>query len=231
MQDDNLVHSIETDFASGVSTYALITIERILWYFGFALKPDEIIKLLKNKDNVYYHFLRVPFSNILNDIIISQIEGYREFVQKIFIDYLLSGSGNETEEQALDGSAKESLEEERKYVIEIGQTFDLVVFDNNSLLAESQKALIKLAKDKFKNLSKVTEEDNKILTDTVDSYECKSKELYQQLRVLRKNYQDVIVTIQSLIVTLPDYNPDQEKMMRHRESILFDTDIGSDDGN
>ncbi|MDF1757242.1 MAG: hypothetical protein P1U74_02980 [Legionellaceae bacterium] len=214
------------DLSSWFSTYNQITVERIFEQYGFKIKEDKIISILRDPESIYYQFLRIPFKNIINGIVLHQAEDYREFAQKIFVDYLLSGAGNETDAPPQGADLRESLEEERQNMMTIGDEFDVEVFNHNSLIANSQNKLIKLAKSRFSHEEEITEEDKQNLIEIIESYEEKTMEMNETLREYRREFHDLIIRVQDLAETLPNFSLDPDKMIQHREAIAFDSDIG-----
>jgi hypothetical protein len=132
MSDKKLVHSIDKELSTWFSTYGLITVERILERYGITINHDDIGDILNDTSSIHYQLLRVPLNNILNNIILNQAEDYREYCQKLFIDYLLSGAGNESNAPAQGAAARESLEEDRLRLVSIGESYDIEVFNHHS---------------------------------------------------------------------------------------------------
>jgi len=216
----------DSEFVNWVSTYGSVTVQRIFALFNFSLDYREIKEILTQKDSIYYHFLRLPFINILNNIIINQAESYREYLQKIFIDYLLSGAANETNAPVQGESIRENLEENRKQFMSLGDEFDIEVFNHNSFIAESQRALIGLAKSKFRNIQQINEKDKLELMSLVDSFEARGRKLTQKFQYFRQQFKNIIVLNTEMLETLPNYNIDEKQISTYKESIDFDTKIG-----
>ncbi len=220
---------IDKEFLQWLSTYGLVTVQRIFDLFHFDIEYTNAKEILNNKNRVYYNFLRVPFINIFNNIIISQVEGYREYIQKIFIDYLLSGAANETNAPSQGASIRETLEEDRQKFMSLADEFDIECFNHNSLIADSQASLIKMAKGKFKNMEEVQDSDKQELLELVENFEEKGKLLTAKFRDFRRLFQEMIVTTQELMDTLPNYQVDEQQLEMYKESINFDTNIGGDE--
>ncbi len=224
MDDKKTQEPIDDMFKNWFSTYGFITAERILSLIGFHLKHDDLIKAINDETSIYHAFLDVPFKNILNGIILAQVKDYREYAQRLFVDFLLSGAGNAPAPEANEiqpGSTKDLLEQERLKLIEIAEQFDLDEFEHNKLIAESQKALIALGKD-----LKSQPQDAQQITEKMSSYDYRAVNLMQKARQYRSQFYDLIVHVRDLLDTLPDYRPNVEKLTEHRASLLFDTHIG-----
>lgn len=220
--------TFNNEFIQWLSTYGLVTVQRIFDLLNFSLDYTNIKEILREKNSVYYHFLRVPFVNIFNNIIINQAEGYREYVQKIFIDYLLSGAANEVEAPVQGESIREELEENRKKFMDIADKFDIEYFNHNSLIAESQIALIKMARTKFKNSEEAQDIDKQELLELVDGFEEQGKLLTIKFREFRREFKEAIITTQALLENLPNYHVDEKQLETYKELIDFDTNIGED---
>ena len=214
------------NFVQWLSTYGSVTVQRIFDLLNFSLDYTKIKEILSDKDSIYYHFLKVPFINIFNNIIISQAEGYREYIQKVFIDYLLSGSANETGAPVQGEAIREDLEEHRKKFLSLADEFDIEYFNHNSMIAESQIALIKLAKTKFKNLKEIQEIDKLELLELVDRFEVQGKQLTLKFRDFRRQFKEIIITTQALLEMLPNYHVDEKQIEAYKEAINFDDNIG-----
>lgn len=224
--DEKPAQSVDTELATWFSTYGLITVERIFFQLGLRLTQDELIKAVHDSNTLYYQFLRVPFKNILNGIILNQAMDYREYAQKLFIDFLLSGSANDAQTEVVQGSeTRETLEQERLQLIEMGDQFDLQEFELNKLIAESQKTLISLAKEMHQNPQEMT---NAIVNEKMSAYLERSQALNVILRQYRTLFYDLILRTRTLVEMLPDYHPDAIKIMENRASLHFDSKLGED---
>ncbi|MDP3705311.1 MAG: hypothetical protein Q8R24_05320 [Legionellaceae bacterium] len=218
--------SMDEDMVTWFSTYGLITVERIFFQLGLRLKQDEVMKAIHDSSTLHYQFLRVPFKTILNGIILCQATDYREYAQKTFIDFLLSGAANEEDEAVVQGSeTREMLEQERLHLIEMGDEFDLQEFELNKLIAESQKALILLAKEMHDNPQEVT---GVIINEQMSSFLARSQALNIILRRYRTHFYDLILRCRTLVETLPNYHPDPVKFMENRMALHFDSKLGDD---
>ena len=131
----------ENDLSIWLSTYGLITTERVLGGYGIRLPQEELINAINNPNNIYHFLLRVPLKNVFNGIILEQAKDYQVYLQKLFIDYLLSGETGKSEDSP-GALAREDLEKERKELLELDIDFEQIEFVHDRLIAESQKMLI-----------------------------------------------------------------------------------------
>jgi len=219
----------EDELSTWLSTYGLVTVERIFSQLGLHLKYEELVHAIHDSTNIYFEVLRVPFKNILNGIILNQAMDYREFAQKLFIDFLLSGSANDSETTpASESEAKEALEAERLHLITLGDEFDLQDFECNKLIAESQKALIALSHEKLKKKGEITEDDRRYLVDHIAPFVERAQALNEILRQYRKQFYELVLRTKQMIETLPNYRPDTSRLAENLSALHFDPKIGEE---
>lgn len=132
------------DLTPLLSSYGLMTAERILAKYGIILSQQEILAVVRNRFSLYHKMLRLPFKNVLNGIIIQQAQDYYVYVQKLFVDYLLSGETQKSEDMP-GVSTREMLEEERQRLLSLGDQFHQQKLDCDKLIAKSQSYLINYA--------------------------------------------------------------------------------------
>ena len=173
----------KNDLSAWLSTYGLITIERILERYKIQLSQNELLTVIKNPYSFYHQLLRVPLKNVLNGIILQQVRDYQVYAQKLFVDYLMSGENNNTE---ASGLTKEDLEKERKTLVEMGELLQQVKLAHTTLIAESQKRLMSYAQEWQNKLRQAAKEIKKNL----QTYRVVKQEelLLQAINVLNANY-------------------------------------------
>lgn len=124
-----------------MSTYGLITAERILERYNLRLKHEELFAAMKNPNSFYHRILKIPLRNVFNGIILQQAYDYEIYAQKLFVDYLISGESGKPED-APGGFTREDIERERRMLVAMADNFRECEMDHNKLIASSQKALI-----------------------------------------------------------------------------------------
>ena len=137
---------IDDEFGHWFSTYGLITSLRILGYYQLDIPQKELLQAIKNSTSFYHRLVQVPLKNVLNGIILQQANDYHIYAQKLFIDYLLSGESGKPPE-AQGATTRESLEEERKALVNLGEQFNQKQLEHETVIGVTQKSLIKLTKD------------------------------------------------------------------------------------
>jgi hypothetical protein len=138
--------AMDEHFNQWFSSYGLITIERLLAHYDILLPPQIIPEIIRKSQGFYHHLLEIPMKNVLNGIILQQANDYHVYAQKLFIDYLLSGQAEESEEDK-DALVKEAIEEERLKLIKLGETFQEKMLDHEAIIASSQSFLIRITNE------------------------------------------------------------------------------------
>lgn len=136
---------MEDDISAFLSSYGVMTAERILGRYSLSLPSQDVMTALKNSRSFYNQLLKVPFKHVLNGIIIQQTYDYYVFAQKLFVDYLLSGESGK-EAGSPGGNTREDLESERKKLLELGERYQDIQTEQDKKIAESQAWLIQFAK-------------------------------------------------------------------------------------
>lgn len=225
MTTQNLVNN---DMEVWFSTYGTITVERILKQFGFSVDSNLIQSIIHTPENIYYQFLRVPLSNILNEIIINQAEDYRGYLQKLYIDYLLSGAGNEVDAPPQGEDLRASLEELRLEIIAIGNDFDVEIFNNNSFIVKSQNELLSIARKNLVDIDDLSSDVKIKIIAKIDNLDEESLVLREKMSLYRNRFSNFIPKVVDMLSTLPNYNLDLDKLNQHKASIEFDPKIGTE---
>lgn len=136
----------DNDFESWFSTYGLITAERVLGKYRIKLPQSLLFQGIKNKSSFYHLLLQLPIDNLFTGVILQQANDYQIYVQKIFIDYLLSGESGKDEE-AQGASLRAAIEIERQNLVILGEDFNAKELAHYNLISSSQASLIRLIDD------------------------------------------------------------------------------------
>ncbi|KTD04207.1 hypothetical protein Lgee_0237 [Legionella geestiana] len=131
---------------SDTSTYSLITAGQILEKYPLYLNEKARASIPRRPGCVYHLLLQVPLRMLLNGIILQQAHDYQVYVQKLFVDYLLSGESSR-DESAPGALTREDLEAERIKVVELSQAFQAFERTHARSMSESQEALTIVARD------------------------------------------------------------------------------------
>lgn len=135
--------SIDKELSTWFSTYGFLTASRIFESLHIRLTTPEIKEAMKNSHCLYYQLVRVPLKNVFTGIIYQQAYDYQVYVQKLFIDYLLSGEAGKDEESPGE-TTREDLELKRSELVTLAESFSQVELKHQQLIAHSQRELIKL---------------------------------------------------------------------------------------
>lgn len=134
----------EAELSGWMSTYGLLTSERLLEGFHIHLRHNELASALQNTQGLYFRLLRLPLRNVLNGIILQQAYDYKVYMQKMFVDYLLSGKNTQAEE-ASGSDVVSRLDNLRNTGMSFNETYMAFETSHLTLIADSQKQLISQA--------------------------------------------------------------------------------------
>lgn len=205
------------------STYAFLITDRVLDRFGLSLTQSEIAAVMKNPRSIYFQLLLVPCKNIINGIIYQQAYDYQVYAQKLFIDYLVSGSANDAPDSP-GAAIRDDLEQIRLKLVELSEEFEKDVFAHKTLINQSQGKLVELVK----TLKPI--QDNETLAtqvaQTMSPYLERVTDLAQVLRNDRIEFKNIILDTQRLILLLPDYPNNEAQGEENRSALLFDDQLG-----
>lgn len=210
----------DLDFTAWYSTYGILTVERVLGKFNLQASHEILHEAIKDKHSAYFQFLQLPFKNILNGIILDQTQDYQSYAQKLFVDYLLSGQ-NEKEEGAAGAHICQSLEEERRHLMAIGDDFNQQISAHQMLIAESQQILMTMAA-KLKRNTLSGEE----VAFAMGPFHPRADELTRGFRASRKAMHELILNVTRLLDLLPDYVIDEKRTDENLSVLNFDSSIG-----
>lgn len=124
-----------------ISTYGLITMQRILAHYPIKLSVIDLVQVLKNRQGFFYQILEIPLHLVFDGIILQQAKDYELFAQKLFIDYLISGEANKDASQS-GAFTREELEIQRVALVKLSEQFQEIALEHQNLIAKCQKAII-----------------------------------------------------------------------------------------
>lgn len=106
-----------------LSTYEALTLERLLEHYRFPLDKKALSTFGSNKSGFLYSLLQVPLAYVFNGIVMQQAKDYAAYLQKLYIDYLISGQ-SALEPQSQASTSKEDLEDMRQEHLALQARFD-----------------------------------------------------------------------------------------------------------
>jgi hypothetical protein len=124
-----------------LSTYSRVTAERILGYFDIKLTSTTLTQALLNPKSVINIILKTPFQQVVNGVIMQQAHDYQVYVQKLFVDYLLSGEQGKPEDSP-GGMTRKLLDESRQAIEAYGKAFHEEENRHYKTIAETQQFYI-----------------------------------------------------------------------------------------
>lgn len=120
-----------------LSTYEALTLERLLEHYRFSLNKTALLALWSNHAGLIYPLLQVPLAFVFNGIVMQQGKDYAAYLQKLYIDYLISGQ-SALEPQSQASNTKEDLEDLRQTHLALQADFDTFCTKHLTQIAASQ---------------------------------------------------------------------------------------------
>ncbi len=220
--------SMDENISTWYSTYGLVTIERIFDLLGITLDQDALHTISQSPQSPYYQLLQAPLKNIFNGIIINQASDYREYAQKMLVDYLLSGAANLSEEQTKHEGARLELELMRIALIETGEKFDLLQFEHYKLINESQRTSMDLAATLPNSNVLLDEQQGTAIMQAMLPFVEQAEALSLQIKNFRKQFYETILKARDLLDSIPEYFNQLESQPEHMELLHFDANLGEE---
>lgn len=146
------------------SSYGIMTAKRVLANYDLKFSNDDVKTIMKNTSNIYGNFLNISLQNISNGLVLMQTKDYHIYLQKLFINYLVTSNPPDK----LSGT-KRSIEEKRLELVKFGEEFLSCERDHYNLVSQCQKNLKNIAKKWLKSLNLVAAKIHKDLTNTKTS--------------------------------------------------------------
>lgn len=143
------------DTTGWCSSYGIITAQRLLELYKIKLDADDLLEAIKTYNSFYHGLLKIPLRNVFNGIILQQAKDYQLYAQKLFIDYLLSGEVNKSEDSP-GAPMREDLEVMRQNLLLMNDNFQVLELDQERLIARCQSTLIQDANQWLQGLTKIT---------------------------------------------------------------------------
>ena len=151
------------DFESWYPTYGAMTAERILGRYNIKLDYKALIAAVKNSESIYHQLLKVPLKNVYSGILMDHAREYQSYVQKLFVDYLVSGQADAPEGSPGE-STREALEKLRQDLKQLNEAFETQQSKRRDLVSSSQSLLMKRGQEinkQIKSIAKIIAVNNK----------------------------------------------------------------------
>lgn len=136
---------LDEDLGQVLSTYQWVTACRILETYGLLLPGPYVIELIKTKSSFFYQLLKIPGINILNGIILEQVITYQIFIQKLFVEYLVSGSADV--EESMGAETRKQLETAREDMLQLSSLVEAQELEREKFIVESQRKILTWVKE------------------------------------------------------------------------------------
>ncbi len=220
--------SMDAEQSNWYSTYGLVTVERIFALMSIRLSAEELSIVSASPNSPYYQLLQVPLKNIFNGIILGQATDYREYAQKMLVDYLISGAANLAEDETKPQGVRLELELMRSDLIESGDQFDLLQFEHHKLISESQRILIEKAKKLPKPRVIIDEEHSNVIQQVIQPFLDQAEDLSLKFRNFRTQFYQTILKAKELLDSVPEYMNIFEGDEKHLEMLYFNSKLGDE---
>jgi len=210
----------DTNNPAWLSTYGILTAERILERFQISLSRDELLQNLKNPESPYHHLLTVPLKNLFNGIMMKQVHDYQVYTQKLFIDYKLTvvkvvdENGNEP----ASSSSEEALEIKYSELMQLGKLFEEKQHAHQQLIAKSQRWLMQ-------QTHKTVFEANTEALNQIQDFGVETEALMLMFQNLRNQFRELIIQTSEILNLMSDYKPDLEQMAENKEALDFNPEL------
>jgi len=201
-----------------ISTYGVLTAERLLERFQIKLSREELRDALKNQESPYHHLLTVPLKNIFNGIVIQQIYDYQVYIQKLFIDYKLTSTKVVPENTPTNQDDNHEIEEKYKKLALLSKTFEEKKHEHQQLIAKSQAWLIQQTHESVLKMNNETANQIETFAKQIDLLLLTFKELLPQFR-------ELILETTSVLTLMSDYKFDLEQMEKNKAFLDFDPEL------
>ena len=220
--------SMAEEHTTWYSTYGLVTLERVFGLLNVHFTQEELHIISSSPNSPYHQLIQVPLKYIFTGIIISQANDYREFAQKMLVDYLLSGAANLPPEQTKPEGVQLELEVMRQNVITASEQFDLLQFEHYRLINESQRNAIETAKTLPVPRILIDDEKGMEIRNQISPFLEQADDVNQKAKTFRKQFQQMILKIRELLETVPDFYARLESKEEHMEALYFDAKLGEE---
>lgn len=220
--------SMDETQSTWYSTYGTVTAERIFGSMGISMSQEELRTISASENSPYYQLLQVPLKNIFNGIIINQATDYREFAQKMLVDYLLSGAANLVGEATKPEGTRLELENMRTALMEIGEQFDLLQFEHYHLINDSQASLIAAAHTLEESRVLIDENRSAWIKEITQPFLEKAMTVNQKVKGFRKQFYESILRCRDLLDAVPGYFNQFKAEAEHLEALQFNARLGEE---
>lgn len=196
-----------------LSTYGILTAERLLERFQITLSREELIDALTHQNSPYHHLLTLPIKNISNGIIMKQVHDYQVYMQKLLIDYKLNAV-NVDIQQPHQGSTQ-AINVKIEELSALSALFEEKKHEHQQLIAKSQSWLIQQTHESMFNINPET-------SDHIEQFKMHIESLSFAFQNLICQFREFIIQTTELLELMPDYTLDAEQMEHNKTFLEFD---------
>jgi len=208
-----------------VSTYRLLTAQRILQNHQIELSQVELHQAVTEVNNRLYPVIHYSFDLIFAQLILDQGHTYLVVAQQNMVDILLN-TQKDTEPSDDDSSSQPSSGEEalltlqalQKELQALNQEEADANFFLQELVAETQQTIGELVKD--------PQETSETIQATLQPFAQRTQTEQKNIIALREKIRDWMIRMNQLILVLPDYKQDPAKRAQQVEMLAMMSTIG-----
>lgn len=210
-------------------TYDFLMAQNILSKFNIHLQNNEILKILKEKNDIYFCILRAPTENVFNQIIFSQIKSYELFTQKRMLDFVIKTAPSTNDLEGREGIEPELPEVFNHLQNEFQRLQKKLIELDNQLLKQVSLTNAYLQKFLMQRASLGVVFDRKIpadLEEKVHELQDQAREMRGLIISIREEWSLFAKMVCKSLSELGGYYIDEETDQLQRSEIDFFRDLG-----
>jgi len=216
--NDTTKNAAGTDSPVWLSTYGILTAERILERFQISLSRKELLETLQNPESPYHHLLTIPLKNIFNGIVIKQVYDYQVYAQKLFIDYKLASTAAAEDSEEPTHAPESDIDIKCNELMQLNDLFDEKQHVHQQIIAKSQAWLIKQTRETMFEVNAET-------SSKIEGFSADVENLLLTFQDLREQFRELIIQTTAILSVKSDYKLDPEQIAENKESLDFDPEI------
>lgn len=201
-----------------LSTYVLVTLRALIQHYEINIADDELNRVIDERSCVLYHILRIPLLAILNGITLEQTKDYHDYAHKLLIDYLLSDASIQTESNSGE-DIRESLEHEREALIEHSNAVEELTTSRSQFINDTQEVFIDYIKEHNHEL---LQDPTPEFIESLKTFEQQILQINTNVRNFKVTFVGIIIKLNQLLSSLPNYKFDPQQLEINLENLLFD---------
>ncbi|WP_367605497.1 hypothetical protein [Legionella sp. W05-934-2] len=123
------------------SSYSIITVGRLFCYYHIKLTEQDIVNTLNTPESFFNKLVHLPMISVLTGIIYQQAYDYQVYLQKLYVDYLLSGETVKPESSP-GGLTRAELENKRLELSQMSKDFHELEYSHHKHISLCQQLIL-----------------------------------------------------------------------------------------